>query len=125
MPDKFPFQVYGIVGSSLCVATEDGQKVFDQIAPILRHGHSVELSFLNVEIMTTAFLNVAIGQLYGQFDEKTIESLLIVQDLLPEDESLLAWVKESAKRYFEDEDPDLYDRYAHEELGIERGDVVY
>lgn len=123
MPDKFPFQVYGIVGSSLCVATEDGQKVFDQIAPILRHGHSVELSFLNVEIMTTAFLNVAIGQLYGQFDEETIESLLTMQDLLPEDEALLALVKKSSKRYFED--PDRYDRYAHEELGIERGDVVY
>ena len=125
MPAEFSFQIYGIVGSSLCVATEDGQKVFDQIAPILKQDRSVELSFLNVESMTTAFLNIAIGQLYGQFDEKTIESLLTVQDLLPEDESLLAWVKKSAKRYFEDEDPDLYDRYAHEELGIERGDVVY
>ena len=125
MPDKFSFQVYGIVDGSLCVATEDGQKVFDQIVPFLQRGHSVELSFLNVDIMTTAFLNAAIGQLYGQFDEKTIESLLTVQDLLPEDEPLLALVKESAKRYFEDEDPDLYDRYFHEEMGIERGDVAY
>ena len=123
MPDKFPFQVYGIVGSSLCVATEDGQKVFDQIAPILRHGHSVELSFLNVEIMTTAFLNAAIGQLYGQFKEETINSLLIVQDLLPEDEALLALVKKSSKRYFED--PDRYDRDFQDALGIERGNVVY
>ena len=123
MPDKFSFQVYGIVSSPLCVATEDGQKVFDQIAPFLERGHSVELSFLNVEIMATAFLNAAIGQLYGQFEEETINSLLIVRDLLPEDEILLAWVKESSKRYFED--PDRYDRYFHEEMGIERGDVAY
>ena len=123
MPDKFSFQVYGIVGSPLCVATEDGQKVFDQIAPFLERGHSVELSFLNVEIMATAFLNTAIGQLYGQFEEETIDSLLIVRDLLPEDETLLALVKESSKRYFED--PDRYDRYFHEEMGIERGDVAY
>ena len=123
MPDKFSFQVYGIVGSPLCVATEDGQKVFDQIAPFLERGHSVELSFLNVEIMATAFLNAAIGQLYGQFEEEAINSLLIVRDLLPEDETLLAWVKESSKRYFED--PDRYDRYFHEEMGIERGDVAY
>ena len=123
MPDKFSFQVYGIVGSPLCVATEDGQKVFDQIAPFLERGHSVELSFLNVEIMATAFLNAAIGQLYGQFEEEAMNSLLIVRDLLPEDETLLAWVKESSKRYFED--PDRYDRYFHEEMGIERGDVAY
>ena len=123
MPDKFSFQVYGIVGSPLCVATEDGQKVFDQIAPFLERGHSVELSFLNVEIMATAFLNAAIGQLYGQFEEEAINSLLIVRDLLPEDETLLALVKESSKRYFED--PDRYDRYFHEEMGIERGDVAY
>ena len=111
------------MGSPLCVATEDGQKVFDQIAPFLERGHSVELSFLNVEIMATAFLNAAIGQLYGQFEEEAINSLLIVRDLLPEDETLLAWVKESSKRYFED--PDRYDRYFHEEMGIERGDVAY
>ncbi len=123
MPDKFSFQVYGIVGSPLCVATEDGQKVFDQIAPVLRHGRGVELSFLNVDIMTTAFLNAAIGQLYGQFDEEIVESLLTVQDLLPEDESLLALVKESSKRYFED--PDRYDRDFQDALGIERGDVVH
>ena len=123
MSDKFSFQVYGIVGSPLCVATEDGQKVFDQIAPFLERCHSVELSFLNVEIMAPAFLNVAIGQLYGQFEEETINSLLIVRDLLPEDETLLTLVKESSKRYFED--PDRYDRYFHEEMGIERGDVAY
>ena len=123
MPDKFPFQVYGIVGSSLCVATEDGQKVFDQIAPILKQDRSVELSFLNVEIMTAAFLNAAIGQLYGQFEEETINSLLIVQDLLPEDEALLALVKKSSKRYFED--PDRYDRDFQDALGIERGAVAH
>ena len=123
MPDKFSFQVYGIVGGSLCVAMEDGQKVFEQIAPVLRHGRSVALSFLNVDIVTTAFLNAAIGQLYEQFDEETVESLLTVQGLLPEDESLLAWVKESSKRYFED--PDRYDRDFQDALGIERGDVVH
>ena len=90
---------------------------------MLKQDRSVELSFLNVEIMTTAFLNADIGQLYGQLDEETAESLLTVQDLLPEDESLLALVKESSKRYFEDSN--RYDRDFQDALGIERGDVAH
>lgn len=36
----------------------------------------MEISFFGITRMTTAFLNAAIGQLYGEFDESEIKSHL-------------------------------------------------
>ena len=52
--------------------------------------------------MTAAFLNAAIGQLYGTFTEKQIRSLLRVEDIEPQDAALLKRVVETAKLYFQD-----------------------
>ena len=52
--------------------------------------------------MTSAFLNAAIGQLYGTFSEGQIRSLLKVEDIEPEDAVLLKRVVETAKLYFQD-----------------------
>ncbi|MBM3300876.1 MAG: STAS-like domain-containing protein, partial [Deltaproteobacteria bacterium] len=59
--------VFEIVGSELCVAADDGQKVYEQIAAALKQGWGVQLSFRNVTSLTSAFLNAAVGQLYGEF----------------------------------------------------------
>ena len=50
-----------------CVATDDGEVIFDQIKNALTAGKSVELSFAGVESLSTAFLNSAIGDLIGIF----------------------------------------------------------
>lgn len=61
-----------IVGSPLCVASEDGQKVHDRISRAMREEKTVIVSFLNVTSLTPAFLNAAIGQLYGEFSAEEI-----------------------------------------------------
>lgn len=57
--------VYGIVGNSLCVSAKDGEKVYKKIREVLEKGKKVELSFLNVQLLTAAFLNTAIGSYIG------------------------------------------------------------
>ena len=52
--------------------------------------------------MTPAFLNAAIGQLYGTLTEKQIRSHLRVEDIEPQDAVLLKRVVETAKSYFQD-----------------------
>jgi len=52
--------------------------------------------------MTPAFLNAAIGQLYGTLTEKQIRSHLRVEDIEPQDAVLLKRVVETAKLYFQD-----------------------
>jgi hypothetical protein len=96
-----PFEV---VGSPLCVASDDGQKVFDRIKAALDQGHSVTVSFKNVTSLTSAFLNAAIGQLYGRFSEKEIKTKMKVANLAQDDLALLKRVVDTAKAYFKDPD---------------------
>ena len=79
MQREMKISVFEVVGSALCVASDDGQKVHDRLAAVLEAGHRAVLSFRNVSTMTSAFLNAAIGQLYGNFDEAHIRSQLKVR----------------------------------------------
>ena len=92
--------VFNTVGNPLCGAAEDGQKVFELIEKALKEGNKVKISFQNVEMLTSAFLNVAIGQLYKDFSEEDIKSKLSVENMAPEDMALLKRVTTTAKLYF-------------------------
>ncbi|MBI5141719.1 MAG: STAS-like domain-containing protein [Nitrospirae bacterium] len=107
--------IFEIVGSPICVASGDGQKVYDRLAATLKEGLNVTLSFHNITILTSAFLNAAIGQLYGSFSEEQIRSMLTVRDMQPDDLALLKRVVETAKLYFKD--PKKFDRAVQEALG--------
>ncbi|KTD49845.1 MULTISPECIES: STAS-like domain-containing protein [Legionella] len=100
MKSTITISVYEIVGSPLCVAADDGQKVYERICPALREERKIELSFLNVQLLTSAFLNAAIGQLYGEFSETQIPKLLSVTDCNKDDLRLLKRVVDTAKQYF-------------------------
>ncbi len=108
-------RVYDIVGGPLCVSAEDGQRLYEKIAPLLRGVRPVELSFERVDTMISAFLNAAIGQLYGELAEETIDKLLSVSHIAADDEEMLQHVIENAKAYFRT--PDEFDRAWQEELG--------
>lgn len=109
--------VFEIVGSPLCVASDDGQKVHDRIAAALKEGRKVSLSFLNITSITSAFLNAAIGQLYGEFSEDAIRASLQVTDMAPDDLALLKRVVDTAKAYFRDREG--FSRAVNEVLGDE------
>lgn len=121
MNDKLKLSIFEIVGSPFCVASGDGQKVYDRLAPILKEGVKVELSFYNVTVLTSAFLNAAVGQLYGEFSEEQIRSLLKVQDMQRDDLALLKRVVETAKLYFKD--PQKFDQAVQEVLGEDNENV--
>jgi hypothetical protein len=108
MKNDLIISVFEIVGSPLCVASGDGQKVYDRIAMALQDERNVLLSFNNISMLTSAFLNAAIGQLYGTFSEEKIRSLLDVKDIQPDDLALLKRVVDTAKQYFKD--PERFDQ---------------
>jgi hypothetical protein len=100
MNDPILAKVTAIVGGGLCASSEDGQKVHDKIAPLLREGRAVALSFEGVDTLISAFLNAAVGRLYGEFTEEQIRQLLSVRDMSQEDLAILKRVVANAKRYF-------------------------
>jgi len=114
MKDNITLRVYEIVGSSLCVASEDGQKVFDQITQALHDGKAVRLSFDNIESLTSAFLNSAVGQLYGKYPHKLLRESLSVIEMEKDDLALLKRVIYTAKQYFKD--PEVIDAARHEAM---------
>lgn len=117
MSEPITLRVYEVVGSSLCVASHDGQKVFEQIQQALKDGKKVRLSFQNVESLTSAFLNAAVGQLYGVFPQDMLKENLSVKDIEKDDLALLKRVIDTAKQYFKD--PAVIEAVRREIMGDE------
>ena len=114
MSEVIRISMFEAVGSPFCVASGDGQKICDLLTPALKTHRSIALSFRSVTALTAAFLNAAIGQLYGMFSEEQIRSRLKVVDMEPDDFALLNRVVESAKLYFKD--PERFNRVIRETL---------
>lgn len=108
-------RIFDIVGGPLCVSAEDGQRVHDKIAALIRDDQPVILSFERVETLISAFLNAAIGQLYGEFPEDRIREMVTVRDMDAEDMAVLKVVIENAKKYFSN--PKAFDEAWREEMG--------
>ena len=100
--------LFKVVGSPLCIAAGDGQKVFERVVSALTADKKISISFHNVTALTAAFLNAAVGQLYGVFSEEKIRSLLKVENIKQDDLALLKRVVDNAKLYFKD--PERYNR---------------
>lgn len=117
MSDNIRISMFEVVGSPFCVASDDGQKIYDRLDAALKADRDVSLSFDNVTALTAAFLSTAVGQLYGAFDEEKIQTLLKVEDAEPRDIALLDRVIRNAKLYFED--PKRFNQAVREVMGDE------
>lgn len=100
MAEAIKKSVYQIVGTDICVETDDGKKVYDVICEFIRQNKPVVLSFLNITMLTSAFLNTAIGALYKDFSENDVKKFLKVEDLTSTDTVLLKRVVDTAKLYY-------------------------
>lgn len=89
-----------LVGAPHAVSSADGSAVHDRIAEALRHDEPVVLSFAGMEDVTSAFLNAAVGQLYGEFNEDVIRERLRVTDAEGDQLLLLKGVVDRAKEFF-------------------------
>lgn len=110
-------RIVEVVGDSLCVTPQDGQKVFETIRTAIEAGKSVAISFAGVADLTSAFLNAAIGQLYGLYPDQELKNRLSVRDASPSDLITLKRSVDRAKEYFQDRK--RFEQAAIQELGEE------
>ena len=115
MTESITVRIADIIGSHLGVSASDGQRLHDKIAPLLQKGTPVILSFEHVDILISAFLNTAVGQLYGEFPESRITKLLSFHDLTEDDCDLIEHVVDNAKVYFSR--PRDFDQAWQKEMG--------
>jgi type III secretion system FlhB-like substrate exporter len=103
------------IKTPFCVASGDGDIIFEIISDAIRNKQHVELSFKDIKYITSAFLNSAIGQLYGVFSGDDITSFLRLIDLKEIDSELILRVKENAIRFYENKEKAM--KPVYEELG--------
>lgn len=76
--EYYKLSVFSVVGSNFCIEAEEGEAVYELIIKAFNNDRKVELSFLNVEMVTTAFLNTAVGQLLKDYSKDFIKRNLKV-----------------------------------------------
>jgi hypothetical protein len=108
--------VTNVIGDVYGVEAEEGQKVYDLIKKAFAENRKVVLSFLNIEILTTAFLNTSIGQLYKDFSEETIKKNLSVENISESGKVILKRVVGTAKLFYKDKDTFLRLQQSIEEI---------
>jgi hypothetical protein len=98
--------VKDIINSQLAVSTEKGEMVFEAINSHLQKDEKVIVDFKGIDLMITAFLNAAIGKLYGNknYSGSFLNEHIKLENIEKDDISLFKDVIERAKEYFEDKE---------------------
>lgn len=84
------------------IAPDNGQKLYDQIHPVLLSGQNVELDFDGTKIFASAFFNFAVGQLLKDISPDSLNQQLQITGLNDNGQSILRRSIDNAKRYYGD-----------------------
>lgn len=96
--------IFEQIGSNAAVSSEDGELLHNRILKGFKEDTIALLDFMNIELITSTFLNAAIGQLYNSYNSLFLRAHLKVENLAKEDLELLKKVVERAKEYFNDKE---------------------
>jgi len=99
---EIKINIYNEVGGKAAVSDSDGQKIFEKIDNALKSGNSVVLDFINIDMLITAFLNTAIGQLYKEsYSVEFLKTNVKTINMKKEDKDILRTVLIRAKEYYQ------------------------
>ena len=115
MKNPVTIRVRDFIGCPFAVSAEDGQRLHDAIAPEMKEGNPVALSFAGIETVIAAFLSAAVGQLYGEMPYGDVDALISVREVGGDERELFQRVVANAKRYYAN--PVAFDRAWADEVG--------
>ena len=93
-------KIIDIIHRETAVSSDDGDIVYTLIISYFKKKCIVVLDFSGITILTTAFLNSAIGQLYNTYSSGQLNTRLRLKNVANEDKILFKKVIERAKEYF-------------------------
>lgn len=82
------------------VTPDEGEIIYNKILLGIGEGNSVILDFSDIQLMTTAFLNTAIGNLYKDYSSEQLNALLKLENLQPGDSARVKKVVDNAKKFY-------------------------
>lgn len=59
-----------IINKPIAVSTDDAKKVQEEIKKLIEKNENIEVSFENISMLISHFLNVSIGELYPIYKDK-------------------------------------------------------
>ncbi len=89
-----------LINRDTAVSSDDGEIVYKAIVNCIENNCIAELDFSDITILTTAFLNSALGQLYNTYKSDQLNTSLKLKNVADEDRILFKKVIERAKEYF-------------------------
>jgi len=92
-----------IIESEIAISPRTGDILYHYLDTAISKGEKIVLDFEGIEMMTTAFLNVAIGQLYHKYKPEELNTSISLKNIQKEDISLFQKVISRAKDYFRDQ----------------------
>ena len=87
----------------IAVSSDEGDKINQRIHLLLERYQKVTIDFSGITLLTSAFLNAAIGQLYNDFNSEELASRLFLSNVSKDDLPLFKKVTDRAKEYFKNE----------------------
>ena len=94
-------KVFDLCGE-FCIDETDVHNLSEKMREFLKEGKSVELDFYHVDTVLTAFFNSLLGDLFEDFDYKTIKKLIQFSDKTPESiRDKFIRSLDNAKKYYE------------------------
>ena len=92
------------VTDNMAVTPVEGQPIYEQIVEFLKAGDTIELDFSDLQICTTAFLNVIIGNLYKDYTSELLKEKIKFQGLDMPMRERIKKVSDRAKQFYKDQE---------------------
>lgn len=102
--DNIIVKVNDYVSCNKGVTPDEGQPIYDRLMGIFNDGNRAVLDFSGVEIATTAFLNVFIGNLYRTYTSDDLKGMLELENVSSSTAFRIKKVTDNAKSFYRDEE---------------------
>lgn len=94
-----------VIGSNSATIRDQGLLVYEIAKIEIENKREIIISFENINMVISSFLNASIGKLYGDFDFDDVDKLIKVEGLNNDDMELLELtVIPNAKDYYKDKE---------------------
>ncbi len=86
------------------VTPDEGMPIYEQIISAFKNQEQVVLDFADVEMMTTAFLNVVIGGLYQDYTSEQLKTMLSFKNVTDATAVRIKKVTDNAKLFYSNQE---------------------
>lgn len=100
MTDLVCVRVADFTDGPFAISVEDGERLYNRIAPMLLPGTPVALSFAGIETVIGAFLIAALGPLCIDFPEDRLGRLLTLLDISADGRALVERGMRNTRVYY-------------------------